>query len=225
MKNILKYLLFTFSVIFSSQAQISQGSEEIDKKKYEGAVLFTNYDQKFLEQQWKIKLASIGAQSQKKEALIVENGTIPAVTFEKVFITSKAMKRKGDKSVLFVSIRQENGELIVPGHSNWASLESYLNTFASELAFENGIVIAQNAENEANEKQKKVIKASQKLQDEINDNKKEKEKLQKKLDENAKELEKLLANVETNKKDLAAASTDIEQKKKDLEAARLRPKK
>lgn len=224
MKNILKLLLLILTIPFCGHAQISQGTEEIDKKKYDGAVFFTNYEQKFLEQQWKIKLASIGAQNQKKDALIVENGNIPAVTFEKVTVTSKAMKRKGDKSILFVSIRQENGEVILPSHSNWANLEKYLNTFASELAYENGVIIAQNAENEANDKQKKLLKASQKLQDEINDNKKEKEKLQKKLDENAKELEKLLANIETNKKELTTAATNIEQKKKELEAARLKPK-
>lgn len=227
MKNKYQIVLFIVTLCFLNlklQGQISQGSEEIDKVKYDGAVLFTNYDHKFLEQHWKIKLASIGAQSQKKEAFLVENGSMPSVTFDKVNLISKAMKRKGDKSVLFVSIKQGNGEVIVPGHSNWASLESYLQSFSNELAYENGIRVAQNAENEAIEKQKKLIKTSQKINDDIAENKKEREKLQRKLEENAKELEKLNLSTESNKKDLTAAAAEIEAKKKDVEAARLKPK-
>ncbi len=210
-----------FLILFANlaNAQVFSGSQDIDKNKREGAYILSALDQKFVEKSWQNYLTTAGSQQVSKGSITINGAKIESIAAEPITIFSKVTKQK-DRTQIFMSVLLANGDIITNGHEKWSALEGYLTQYQNRLSLEEGVKIAENAQNDAQEAHKKVIKAGDKLLGKVEDNKKDKEKLLKKIEENRIELEKLLTDIETNKKDQVKALDEIEVKKRGIDEAK-----
>jgi hypothetical protein len=216
MKKLALFLLF---IAQFANAQVFNGTQEIDKNKREGAYILTAIDQKFVEKSWQSYISMYGKQTFSRGAITIKDAKIEDISSEPITIFSKVDRQK-DRTLVFLSALLANGEIITNGHEKWPVLEKILSNYQEKLGLEDGVRTAENEQNKAIDNHKKIIKAGDKLKDKIDDNKKDKEKLLKKIEDNRIELEKLLTDTETNKKDQAKALDEIELKKKGVDEAR-----
>ncbi|RRB02761.1 hypothetical protein [Larkinella rosea] len=199
---------------------VTSATEKVDQISLMGLTLNLPIDGKFVEKEWETQLKSYGKLTTGRSGVYkVPAANIPALSNEPLNVASKVSTDK-NKATIFVAVDKGNADYAKPGDAMYTQVETLLKDFAERTRLNYDIKLADDTFNEAQKKQDKLTKQSEKLVRDLERNKKEKDNLVKKMDENGRELEQLTRDTETNKNDLASSLKDLETKKQALEAAR-----
>ncbi|GAB3919352.1 hypothetical protein [Larkinella terrae] len=199
---------------------VSSATEKVDQISLMGLSLNLPIDGKFVEKEWEMQMKSYGKVTTGRNGVYkVPAANIPALSNEPLNVASKVSTDKS-KATIFVAVDKGNADYAKPGDAMYSQVETLLKDFAERTRLNYDIKLADDTFNEAQKKQDKLTKQSEKLVRDLERNKKEKDNLVKKMDENSRELEQLTRDTETNKNDLASSAKELETKKQALEAAR-----
>lgn len=213
--GILLSLLIRVQATVQAQA-VYAGEQAIEKTTLSGFFLTIPADGKQVEKEWEDKLRSFGKVLSGRGIYRVTNADIPSVSPEPINLTSQ-IKTAKSSATLFVAMDLGSGNFVKPGNGNSAAVEQLLKDFAAQVQYNNEVRLAESALDESQKNHQKTVRNGERLQRELDRNKKEKETLLKRIDENAKELEQLLKDLESNKTDQTNALTDMDNKKKAVE--------
>lgn len=199
---------------------VTSSTEKVDQISLMGLTLNVPIEGKFVEKEWETLLKSYGKVTTGRSGVYkVPAANIPAISNEPLNVASRVTTDKS-KATIFVAVDKGNADYAKPGDAMYTQVETLLKDFAERTRINYDIKLADDTFNEAQKKQDKLSKQSEKLVRDLDRNKKEKDNLVKKMDENGRELEQLNRDTETNKTDLASSVKDLEIKKQALEAAR-----
>ncbi|OIN56864.1 hypothetical protein [Arsenicibacter rosenii] len=214
-------LFCTFAFAFSgAQAQaVYAGEQAVEKVNLQGYFLTITADSKQLEKEWEAQLRTFGRVNTARGVYRVTNADIPSVSTDPLNLTSQLKSSRGS-STLFVAFDLGSGNFIKPGNGNSAAAEQLLKDFAAQVQYNQEVRTAETALDDAQKNHQKMVRNGERLQRDLDRNKKEKETLLRRIDENAKELDQLLKDTETNKTDQSNALTEMENKKKALEVVK-----
>ncbi|MFD1143076.1 hypothetical protein ACFQ4C_18260 [Larkinella insperata] len=203
------------------QAQtVSSSSQNVDKASLPGLSLEVPIEGKFVEKEWETLVKSYGKVATGRNGIYkIPSANIPVLSSEPLNVASKVAAEK-NKATIFMAVDQGNGNYVAPGNGMYSEVEALLKNFAERTRINYNIKLANDSYVEAQKKQDRLTKQSEKLVRDIERNKKEKENLTKRLEENARELEQLQRDTETNKTDLSSSGKDLETKKQALEEAK-----
>lgn len=217
---ILSLLLLCTVALAASRAQaVYAGEQAVEKVTLQGYFLTITADSKQLEKEWEAQLRTFGRVNAARGVYRVTNADIQSVSTEPINLTSQLKSSRGS-STLFVAFDLGSGNFIRPGNGNSAAAEQLLKDFATQVQYNQEVKLAETALDDAQKNHQKMVRNGERLQRDLDRNKKEKETLLKRIDENAKELEQLLKDTETNKTDQSNALTEMENKKKALEVVK-----
>ena len=204
----------------ATQAQaVYAGEQAVEKTTLPGFFLTIPADGKQVEKEWEEKLRTFGKVISGRGIYRVTNADISSVSSEPINLTSQ-LKTSKSSATLFVAMDLGSGNFVKPGNGNSAAVEQLLKDFATQVQYNNEVRLAEVAMDESQKNHQKSVRNGERLQRELERNKKEKETLLKRIDENAKELDQLLKDIETNKTDQTNALTDMENKKKAVEVVK-----
>lgn len=200
----------------------SAATEKIDQQSASGITLSMPIEGKFVEKEWENWLKSYGrVVAGRTGVLKVPSASIPALSSNPVNLLSKVSTSR-DKATVFLAADLGSGNFVQSGSSEYTELESILKDFASRTGVNNELRLTEADLTTAQKNSDKLTRQSEKLQRDIERNKKEKETLLRRIDDNAKELVDLEKAVETNKTDRTNAATELENRKKAVEAVRVK---
>jgi hypothetical protein len=219
MNIILGLLLTVASVQVASAQTVYPGDQEVEKVKLPGLFLVIAADGKQVEKDWEAQLQTYGRISSGRGVYKVSTANIPAISLEPINLISQ-VKTSKRSATIFTSFDLGGGSFVTMSNGNYQAAEKLLTEFAARFEFNQGVRVADDALAESQKNHQKSVRAGEKLQRDIETNKKDKERLLKRIDENAKELEQLLKDVETNKTDQANALTDMTNKAKAVEVVK-----
>ncbi|GAB3256809.1 hypothetical protein GCM10027347_18850 [Larkinella harenae] len=199
---------------------ISSATEKVDQISLVGLSVNIPIEGKFVEKEWEALAKSYGKVAVGRNGVYkVPAANIPALSSDPVNVASKVSTDR-NKATIFLAVDKGNADYVKPGSAMYGQVETLLKDFAERTRLNYDIKQAEDAFNEAQKKQDKLVKQGDKLVRDIERNKKEKDTLLKKMDDNTRELEQLQRDTETNKSDQESSVKDFETKKLALEAAR-----
>ena len=211
---------FFFSGQSAGWAQaVYAGDQAIEKTTLPGFFLTIPADGKQVEKEWEEKLRTFGKVVAGRGIYRVTNADISSVSVEPINLMSQ-VKTSKNSATIFVALDLGNGNFVKPGNGNSAAVEQILKDFATQVQYNNEVRLAEEALDESQKNHQKSVRNGERLQRDLERNKKEKETLLKRIDENAKELEQLLKDTETNKTEQVNALTDMDNKKKAVETVK-----
>lgn len=202
-----------FFLTLPAMAQVSRTTQEIAKQRLDGYAATTSIDAKFVEKQFKEKLAEYGRVEDSRGVLRVNFARLPFLDNGKLIGEVKAVRKQ---TRIFLAAAQGNPEESVPD----SRVGDLLTDFLRSLDAAEVIRQAEAGVTAAEEHHRDLIKKGQKLVRDIEKNKKDHERLLKQIADNEADLIRLQADVEQNTKDQAAALQDLDLKK--TEASRVR---
>jgi hypothetical protein len=220
MKTVMNSLLGLLLLAAGTQAAWSQttypGEQEVEKVKLPGIFLTISADGRQVERDWEMQLQTYGRVSSGRGVYKVVNANIPTVSAEPINLISQ-VKTSKQSATIFTSFGLGGGNFVTSSNGNYQAAEQLLKDFAARFQLNQEVRVADDALSESQKNHQKSVRTGERLQRDIESNKKDKEKLLKRIDENAKDLEQLLKDVETNKTDQANALTDMTNKAKAVE--------
>ncbi len=194
-------------------------TETIDKVALPGLNVTVSIDEKYVSKGWEDQLRSYGRVTNSRSTYRVSGANIPAISTEPISVASQIKSSRGATTV-FVSMDMGSQVYVASGTPQYAAAETILKDFANRMTYEQSVRDAENILSEAQKNQQQVTRKGEKLQRDLDNNRKDKEKLMKRLDENAKELDQLNRDMELNKTDQTNALSDVTAKTKSLEAVK-----
>lgn len=218
MKAILTIALILLHL--SSRAQtVYAGEQTIDRVKLPGLFLTVPIDEKTAANEWQQELRTYGRPSESRGVYRVSNADIRALSTEPINMVSQV---KGNKTstTIFVSFDLGSGNFVRTGDGNYNAAETLLKDFATKALFNNEVRGAESGLSESQKNHQKLVQKGERLQRDMERNKREKEKLLRSMEENAKELEQLTKDVDINKVDQTNALNEMEVKKKNVESVK-----
>lgn len=223
--NLHNTLLLTVGLMvgsFAANAQTVLASEQmIDKNKLPGLTITVPIDGKQVERDWADQLKTYGKVTTSRGTYKVATAYIPALSPEPINLQS-TVDRSRNSGTLFVSFDLGAGNFITAGSANYAAAEKILVDFANMAQYNQQVRDAEGLQADADKNYQKAVKTGEKLQRDIERNKKDKETLLRRLDDNAKELDQLLKDTEANKNEQITTQADLENRRKAAEAVRLK---
>lgn len=219
MNTVLGLLLTVAGVQLASAQSVYPGDQEVEKTKLPGLFLVIAANGRQVEKEWEAQLQSYGRVSSGRGVYKVPTANIPAISPEPINLISQ-VKTSRQSATIFASFDLGGSNFVTISNANYPATEKLLNDFAAQFQFNQGVRVADDALGEAQKNHQKSVRTGEKLQRDIETNKKDKERLLKRIDENGKELEQLLKDVETNKTDQANALTDMTNKAKAVETVK-----
>lgn len=220
-----KILLLAIGLLAGSlaaQAQrVTAGEQTIDKNKLPGLTLSVPIDGKQAEKDWAEQLKSYGKVVVSRGTYKVATAYIPTLSPEPINLVS-TVDRSRNSAAIFTSFDLGGGNYITSGSANYAAAEKLLTDFATTAQYNQQVRDAEGLQTEADKNYQKSIKTGERLQRDIERNKKEKETLLRKLDDNAKELEQLTKDTETNRTDQLSTQAELDNRRKAADAVRLK---
>ncbi|MGV3560728.1 hypothetical protein [Larkinella arboricola] len=216
--------LFSLAAAFSPlQAQtVSSVTQNVDKISLAGLSIDVPIEGKFVEKEWEALIKSYGKVATGRNGVYkIPAAKVAVLSSEPLNVASKVSTEK-NKATIFLAVDQGSGNYVTPGNEMYGDVEALLKSFAERTQINYDIKLANDSYTEAQKKQDRLTKQSEKLVRDIERNKKEKENLTKRLEENARELEQLQRDTETAKTDLESSGKDLETKKLALEEAKAR---
>lgn len=217
--TVLSLLLTAVSLQFASAQTVYPGDQEVEKVKLPGLFLVITADGRQVEKDWEAQLQTYGRISSGRGVYKVSTANIPAISSEPVNLISQ-VKTSRRSATIFTSFDLGGGSFVTMSNGNYQAAEKLLTEFAARFEFNQGMRVADDALGEAQKNHQKSVRTGERIQRDIETNKKDKERLLKRIDENSKELEQLLKDAETNKTDQASALTDMTNKAKAVEAVK-----
>ncbi len=212
--------LFVSGLTASAQA-VTAGEQTIDKNKVPGLTLTVPIEGKQAEKDWAEQLKSYGKVTNSRGTYKVATAYIPALSAEPINLMS-TVDRSRNSATIFTAFDLGNGTFITAGSDKYAAAEKMLSEFATTAQYNQQVRDAEGLQADADKSYQKAVKTGERLQRDIERNKKEKETLLRRLDDNAKELEQLTKDTETNKTEQTTTQADLENRRKAAEAVRLK---
>lgn len=212
-------LLTAASLQIASAQTVYPGDQEVEKTKLPGVFLVITADGKQVEKEWEAQLQTYGRISSGRGVYKVSTANIPAISPEPINLISQ-VKTSRRSATIFTSFDLGGGSFVTMSNGNYQAAEKLLTEFAARFEFNQGVRVADDALAEAQKNHQKSVRTGERLQRDIETNKKDKERLLKRIDDNAKELEQLLKDVETNKTEQANALTEMSNKAKAVEVVK-----
>lgn len=219
MKTILTIALLMLMRVGVQAQTVYAGEQTIDKIKLPGLFLTIPIDEKTAVNDWEQELRSYGRASSSRGVNRVSNADIRVISPEPINMVSQV---KGNKTTttIFVSFDLGSGNFVKPGDATYNAAETLLKDFATKALYNNEVRGAESGLSESQKNHQKLVQKGERLQRDIERNKREKEKLLRNIDENAKELEQLTKDTEVNKVDQTNALTEMDVKKKNVETVK-----
>ncbi|TAE32895.1 MAG: hypothetical protein EAZ91_03240 [Cytophagales bacterium] len=219
MRTILNFILLTL-LSLSTYAQTVYATEQtVDKVKVPGLALTLPIDEKSVDREWEPFLRTLGRPNSSRGVYRVANADIRAISAEPINMVSEVKGNKTSTTV-FAAFDLGSGNFVKSGDAAYAAAETFLKDFATKAVYNATVRGAEDALSESQKNHQKMVQKGERLQRDIERNKREKEKLLKNIDENAKELEQLTKDVATNKTDQTTALTDMDAKMKNVETVK-----
>ncbi|MGA0558002.1 hypothetical protein ACO2Q8_15190 [Larkinella sp. VNQ87] len=214
--------VFLLAPISGRAQTVSSATEKVDQISLVGLSLNVPIEGKFVEKEWETLVKSYGKVATGRNGVYkIPAANIPALSNEPLNVASRVSTER-NKATVFVAVDKGNADYVKPGSPMYDQVETLLKDFAERTRINYDIKLADDSFQEAQRKQDKLVKQSEKLVRDLERNKKEKDNLVKRMDENARELEQLQRDTETNKTDRESAAKELEVKKQALEAARVK---
>ncbi len=217
--TVLSLLFAVASLQFAPAQTVYPGDQEVEKTKLPGLFLVIAADGRQVEKDWEAQLQTYGRMSSGRGVYKVSTANIPAISPEPINLISQ-VKTSKRSATIFTSFDLGGGSFVTMSNGNYQAAEKLLAEFAARFEFNQGVRVADDALGESQKNHQKSVRTGEKLQRDIETNKKDKERLLKRIDDNAKELEQLLKDVETNKTEQANALTDMTNKAKAVETVK-----
>lgn len=203
-----------------AQAQtVYAGEQTIEKAKLPGLFLNLPIDEKSADREWEQALRTYGRVNASRGIYRVTNADIRSISSEPINMVSQV---KGNKtsSTIFTSFDLGSGNFARPGDAAYSAAETLLKDFATAALYNNEVRGAEESLAESQRNHQKAVQRGERLQRDIERNKREKERLLRSIDENAKELEQLTKDAEANKTEQANALSEMDVKKKNVETVK-----
>ena len=218
MRTVLTSILLLLHMGVQAQT-VYAGEQTIDKVKLPGLFLTVPIDEKSAGNEWQQELRTYGRSSESRGVYRVSNADIRAISVEPMNMVSQV---KGNKTstTIFASFDLGSGNFVKPGDAVYSAAETLLKDFATKALYNNEVRGAESGLNESQKNHQKLVQKGERLQRDMERNKREKEKLLRNIDENAKELEQLAKDVDINKVDQTNALTEMKVKKKNVESVK-----
>jgi hypothetical protein len=198
-------------------------TETIDKATLPGLSVTLPIEEKYVSKAWEDQLRGYGRVNSSRGTFRVSNANVPAVSPEPINLTSQVKGSKKSTTV-FVSMDLGNQVFASSGTPQYTAAETMLKEFGDRLTYEQTVREAEDLLSEAQKNQQTMTRKGEKLQRDLDNNRRDKEKLLKRIDENTKELEQLTKDIETNKTDQANALSDVGAKIKTVEDVKAKKK-
>lgn len=213
--------LLTSSATAWAQADIKPVQQEVAKVKRVGYVMTTSVDDKIVEQAWKKKLAQYGrVLSERGGVYKVEYAKVPFSDKNVLIVSQISSKLKG--TTLFLSVDMGSYEFASSTNNYGREVEAILQDFHKDVDYESQVSEADKSLKDATDKQKEVVRKSERNARNLKDNRAEKIKLFKRLEENEKELAQLQADSVKLKGEVEQALNLLEDQKKNSETVKSR---
>ncbi len=220
--NILVLAIGLLAGTLAANAQaVTAGQQTIDKNKLPGLTLTVPVEGKQAEKDWAEQLKTYGKVTTSRGTYKVPAAYIPALSPEPINLIS-TVDRSRNSAAIFTSFDLGGGNYITAGSPNYAAAEKMLTDYAVMAQYNQQVRDAEGLQADADKSYQKSVKTGERLQRDIERNKKEKETLLRKLDDNAKELEQLNKDTETNKADQVTTQADLDNRRKAADAVRLK---
>ncbi len=219
MKTVVIISLFLLMCVGAQAQTVYAGEQTIDKVKLPGLFLTVPIDEKSADGEWQQELRSYGRSSESRGVYRVTNADIRAISPEPINMVSQV---KGNKTTttIFTSFDLGSGNFVKAGDASYSAAETLLKNFAAKALFNNEVRGAETGLSESQKNHQKLVQKGERLQRDIERNKREKERLLRSIDENAKELEQLTKDSEVNKVDQTNALNEMDVKKKNVETVK-----
>jgi len=220
MKTVLTIALLLLHIGIKAQT-VYAGEQTIDKVKLPGLFLTIPIDEKAAVNEWQQEIRTYGRSSESRGVYRVSNADIRTISSEPINMLSQV---KGNKTstTIFASFDLGSGNFVKAGDANYNAAETLLKDFATKALYNNDVRGAESGLNESQKNHQKLVQKGERLQRDIERNKREKEKLLRNMEENAKELEQLTKDVDINKVDQTNALNEMEVKKKNVESVKVK---
>lgn len=207
------------SCLTASAQTVTSGEKTIDKNKVSGLILTVPGDGKQIEKDWEDQLKSFGKVTSSRGTYKISTAYVPAVSSEPINLLSQ-VDRSRNSTTIFAAFDQGGGNFVTSGSGNYGAAEKLLNDFAAKAVYNMQVREVEGLQTEADKNYQKTVRNGEKLQRDMERNKKDKENLLKRLDDNAKDLEKLTQEIETNKTNVATGQTELDNRRKATEAVK-----
>ncbi len=219
MKKIIYSFLLSISCI-DVFAQVYTGSLEIDGQKKEGFYVQIKGSEESVLKAWKTYVKDFGAvEKDKNYVVLVSNVKIPSIDKKDLFFASKVYS-ENEKTRIFVSLQNSNKEVIKTGNEDYRAATNWLENFSNRFELEENVRLEQGKLEDILRNKTKIQRAGERLQRELEANKRQTDLLNKKLEETKLQKEKILTNQEQNKLDIQKIENEILQQTKQVEAAK-----
>ncbi|MDR6195708.1 hypothetical protein [Siphonobacter sp. SORGH_AS_0500] len=213
-------LLMSSAGVFA-QADIKPVQQDVAKVKRVGYLMTTSVDSRIVEQAWKKKLAQYGrVLSERGGVYKVEYAKVPFSDKNVLIVSQIDSRSKG--TTLFLSVDMGSYEYASSTNNYGREVEAILQDFHKEVDYESQVSDADKTLKEATDKQKDVVRKSERNLRNLKDNRAEKIKLFKRLEENEKELAQLQADSVRLRSEVEQASNLLEDQKKNNESVKSR---
>lgn len=219
MRTILTISLMMLLRVGAQAQTVYAGEQTIEKVKLPGLFLTVPIDEKTATTEWEQELRTYGRSSESRGVYRVSNADIRAVSPEPINLVSQV---KGNKTstTIFASFDLGSGNFVKAGDGSYNATETLLKDFAAKALYNNEVRGAETSLTESQKNHQKLVQKGERLQRDIERNKREKERLLRSMDENTKELEQLTKDIDVNKVDQTNALTDMDVKKKNVETVK-----
>lgn len=212
MKKAIIVLFLLVSAKFASAQVVFAGSQEFDKVKKEGLYTSLNVDNKYVEKGWRLKLAEYGKVIVTKDVYSVTSANIPSIAEAPINFISKVYTKKG-RTEVFIALNLRDSLYVTAKHEKYAEAEKILVSFANLMLWEESVRKTEEAYNDVIKKQEKVIRAGEKLVNNIEGNGKDKEKLGRKESDNAADFKKYTEEKDANAREQTQVKEELEKLK------------
>ncbi len=213
-------LLLLGSVV-SAQVSVKPVEQEIAKVKRTGYVTTSSVAEKIIEEAWKKKLSQYGrVLSERGGVYKVEYAKVPFYD-KNVLIVSQLDTRRGSTSI-FMSVDLGNYEYASSTNNYGREVEDILRDFHKDIDYQSQVAEADKGLKEASDKQREVVRKSDRNLRNLKDNHSEKIKLLKRLEDNEKELIQLRADSVQLYSDVQQVNQQLEDQKKNVDTVKNR---
>ncbi len=219
MRTLLTISLMMLLCVGAQAQTVYAGEQTIEKTKLAGLFLTVPIDEKTATTEWEQELRTYGRSSESRGVYRVSTADIRAVSPEPINLVSQV---KGNKTstTIFVSFDLGSGNFVKAGDTSYNAAETLLKDFAAKALYNNEVRGAESGLSESQKNHQKLVQKGERLQRDMERNKREKERLLRSIADNEKELEQLTKDIEVNKVDQTNALTDMDVKKKNVETVK-----
>lgn len=219
MKTLLTLGLLLLLHVGTQAQTVYAGEQTLERITFPGLFLTLPIDEKSAETEWEQELRSYGRSVASRGIYRVVNADIRAISTEPINMVSQV---KGNKTstTIFASFDLGSSNFVKTGDATYSAAETLLKNFAVRALHNNAVRGAETGLSESQKNHQKLVQKSERLQRDMERNKRDKEKLLRNMDENAKELEQLVKDAAANKVEQTNALADMEVKKKNVEAVK-----